>query len=217
VAGQWIRKYGVPFVAFAVYSPYMVALDEAAMTELAIKRLKEEGCQRIGLWVSSVSYVKNKVYRDVGRYVRFRELLTRYDLPFYPELVRDYFSLAVSTTQEETLTYQEQGYLQAIGVFGDANIPKPDGIFVTDDMMTDGVIAAFQALGLSIGEDVKVATHGNQGSMMSFNYIKGLTVIEFDPDDIVQAMFQMLDLLLVGEVPEQPFSFIKPKYRQPKW
>ena len=210
--GNWLKQQQVPCITFGVYSKHMVLLDEQTLVELAVQNLAEQGCRKIALWAISGDQrvTEGTTHRVHNPY--FPTVLAKHGLPFRPGLMRDYLSPPLSTTP---VPYQEQGYLLAMDVFGDPDTTKPDGIFITNDMMTDGVLAAFRVLGIRPGEDAKIATHGNVGSMMSFNHIPGLTVVEFDPQEIVLAMFEMLDAVLADQTADEIQVHIKPNFRRP--
>lgn len=203
----------IPCVTFAEGGYWMVGLNTIEMLRLGVKSLLEQGCQAIGLWSpifrSDGQRVDTPVYDDL-----FASLLTAYGGTFRPEFVKNTGHIS-SCEPSSPLTFQEQGYQLALQVFADPALPRPDGLVVTDDMMTDGLVAAFQTLGIRVGEDIKIATHANKGSMKIFRHMKGMTVIEFDPEDIVQAMFSMLDQLLNGHNPAQQAVEIMPKLYLP--
>ena len=212
-AHLWLSKQQLPYVAFAGYGSSMVLLEERTLAELAVAHLVEQGCRKIGLWAASDGCGGEWKPSRWHTTPYFREALASHGVPFRPALVRDYLYPAHAFDRSTPISAQEQGYLLAMDVFGDPDMPKPDGVFITNDMMTDGVLAAFQALGIRIGENIKIATHANVGTMMSFNYIKGMTVIEYDPAEIVQAMFALLDTLFAGGQPVEQTILVSPKLR----
>lgn len=212
-----LQAYPIPCVSLAVYSPYMVMIDDVALAELAVRCLAEQGCRKIGLWALAHRREHEETSSHWHHSPVFRKLLATYDIPYRPFLVRDYLTPPLISKLTRLPTPYEQGYLLAMNVFEDPDLPKPDGIFITDDMMTDGVLSAFHKLGIRTGRDVKIATHGNKGSMMSFNHVEGVTVIEYDPEEVVLAMFALLDLLFSGKAAAEMTIDIKPKIRQPQF
>ena len=130
----------------------------------------------------------------------FRELLADRNLSFDPALIRNYLSPLLSKGSEKSLTYQEQGYQVAMSVFGETNQHRPDGLLVRDDMMMDGVLIAFQQLGIEVGRDVKIATVANAGSPTLFGRTENMIVIEIDPAELVQTMFAELDAIMEGKM-----------------
>jgi hypothetical protein len=53
--------------------------------------------------------------------------------------------------------------------------------------MTTGALAAFRELGPRVGEDVRVATHVNAGSVLLYGYESRLARVEVDPAEVVRA------------------------------
>ncbi|GCE22178.1 GntR family transcriptional regulator [Dictyobacter kobayashii] len=206
---EHIMSRGVPCVTFAEGGNWMVGLNMIEVLRLGVKCLTEQGCQQIGLWNTTFwqgdSNVAVPSYDGL-----FASFLQTYRQTFHPDLIQSIYKLSAAQSSLPFQTFQEQGYQLALQVFTNPALPKPDGIVSTDDMMTDGLLAAFQTLGIRVGEDVKIATHANKSSMMLFKHMRGMTVIEFDPEDIVHAMFSMLDQLLVGQTPSQRVIEIAP-------
>lgn len=207
---EWSEPRDVPCVTFAGYDRWMVSLDNKQLQLMAVKRLVEQGCRNIGLWSPTIVTVDGL---EPPTSDEFRYFLTLLDLPYHPELFRT-ISPEVSAGGKG-LSYQEQGYQIVLDVFGNPDTPRPDGIIVSDEMLMVGVMAAFNRLNLHIGEDVKIVTHANVGSMLVFNHIPGLTVIEFDPEELVKAMYALLDKLLAGEKPTEAEIKIVPRLRIP--
>lgn len=215
-ASGWLREQALPCISFGAYSEYMVALDNKTLVDLAVQKLAEQGCRKIGLWATcryngSSGQVNQTDWHENPSYPA---ALARHQLAFRPGLIRDYISPPLVSTRSGPLPHQEQGYLVAMDVFGDPDTSKPDGIFIADDMMTDGALAAFHALGVQVGRDVKIVTHGNTGSMMSFNHIPGLTVVEFDPREITLALFELLDVAFLEQTSEHRQINIQPRFRE---
>ena len=90
-----------------------------------------------------------------------------------------------------------------------------DGVVINDDMMTRGALVAAKKLGLTIGSDLKIATHANKGSSALSEQESALTLMELDPNDFVEAMFGMLERLMAGgELSANPV-LVSPKLRVP--
>ena len=209
---EWIIKQQIPCVTFAEGGYWMVKLNMVEMIRLAVKSLLEQECRTIGLWRpvfwQNGNLIETQAYENL-----FASLLTVYGGQFQPEQVK---IVSPNTFQSSfPITFQEQGYQLALRFFSHPEQPKPDGLIITDEMMTDGLLAAFQTLGIRVGEDIKIATHANKGLMKIFRHMKGMTVIEFDPEEIVHAMFSLLDQLLAGQMPAQQTIDIMPRFFVP--
>ena len=213
-AYDWLSERGIPYIAFAGYSPAMVSLDEQGLARLAVTQLVQQGCRKIGLWAPAEEWRGQWLPSRWHQNTYFRDALTEHQIPYRATLVRDYLYPARMFAQASLISAQEQGYFLAQDVFGDPDMLKPDGLFLTNDMLTDGVLAAFQALGIRVGEDVLIATHSNAGSMLSLNYIQGMSVIEYDPAEIVHSMFTLLDASLSQAQPIEQKIIVKPQLRQ---
>jgi DNA-binding LacI/PurR family transcriptional regulator len=209
----WIRDQRVPVVAFAGPAAWMVGLDNRELVRLAVERLAMQGCRRIGLWAPVAPFRRGDAAptEPSAANVAFREALAEHGLAFDPGLVRENRHLIAGARTSVTL--QEQGYRTALEVFGGGGTDKPDGIVSTDDMMAHGALVALQKLGVCVGEHVKIATHANRGSPVLLGWEDDLTVIEVDPAEIVQTMFEMLEMLMDGKTPPERRVSIKPRVK----
>jgi DNA-binding LacI/PurR family transcriptional regulator len=201
VAG-WLRSCKVPTVVFAGPGDYMVRLDGTAVIRQGVYALADKGCQRIALWrpvtafrTTSLEFIVHP--EEIGA---FTEALHECGLTLIPRQVRQTLHLLTGEEPKTTLTHQEQGYLLATEVFTapEADKERPEGIVITDDMMTWGVITALNRLGVRVGTDVQIATHSNKGSRVLFGYEDIITEIQVDPEEIARTMFRLLDEALDG-------------------
>ena len=219
---DWLISKEVPFVAFAGYGRAMVILDNEQMIRDGIATLAEQGCQRIAVWRPAPTYRRLDKPRDLSEQLRttIRAALDAQNLPFVEELFGDsIFDLSLGDTKFTTVSLQEQGYRRAEHIFGPNTSPesRPDGLLILDDLMTAGVLAALRHTETSIGHgknDLKIASHANAGSPVLLGWEKDVTFLEFDPAEIVQAMFEQLEAQMVGETPEEPCFYIAP-HRKP--
>jgi DNA-binding LacI/PurR family transcriptional regulator len=144
----------------------------------------------------------------------FQAALRESGVQFFPELVYNRERLAAGVPASPPQTNQEQGLAAALEVLGpNAVTPVPDGVVILDDMMTSGALHGLSQLGLSVGEDVRVATHTNRGSHLLFGYESRLSLLEVDPAQIAAAMFGLLELLMRGEEPPENVVSIGPTLR----
>lgn len=208
-ASDWIRRQGVPFVAFAGHAEWMVALDGAELVRQGVAQLVNQGCRRIGLWASVPA---DRSAGDGSRAesetrVFFQRELAAHGLPYDDTLVQD------DPPETPTGVPREQGYHAARRVFGDGGHPRPDGVLITDDMMTLGALIGLQNLGISVGKDVQVASHANRGSTVLLGQEDALTRLEIDPAEVAQAMFGLLETLMNGDRPAQAVTWIQPTVR----
>ena len=88
---------------------------------------------------------------------------------------------------------------------------QPDGIVILDDMMTSGALSSLSQIGISVGQDVQIASHTNRGSHLLFGFEEQLVLLEMDPNEIADAMFEMLETLMRREKPAQNVVSIAPR------
>ncbi|GCE16885.1 substrate-binding domain-containing protein [Dictyobacter kobayashii] len=174
---------------------------------MATLALVQQNCKRIGIWAPTMQY---PYLEDNNPVLAMRQVLAERKIPYYPEFTRQSYI----PPSQRPLTLQEQGYLLAKEVFGEFNPVKPDGIFISNDMMTDGALVALEELGVSIGKDIHIVTHANAGSPILFGRTKNMTVFEFDPAYIVQAMFSLLDKLMLDPALSDTTISLRPQLRQ---
>ena len=194
----WLSQKGIPCANFASppYNAAFVVMDHDAMVRMAIDQLVQQGCQRIALWrVNPTDIVQERASDLWPDDLIFQNVLQDYGLPFYPELAK-YTSSQSTAEERRSWNLQDWGYHYALEVFGQSYSMQPDGIYVDDDMITSGALVALQKSGLHIGQDIKIATHANAGSVVLFGYAHELIVLEFDPESFVQALFALLDELM---------------------
>ncbi|GLV56568.1 hypothetical protein KDH_34080 [Dictyobacter sp. S3.2.2.5] len=197
----------LPCVSFAANGYWNVTLDSRELGRMATLALIQQNCKRIGIWTPTLQY---PYLEDTEPILAMRQLLNEQKLPYYPEFTRQSYV----PPSQKTLTLQEQGYLLAKEVFGAFNPTRPDGIFISNDMMTDGALVALEELGIRIGQDVNIVTHANAGSPILFGRTRNMTVFEFDPAYIVQAMFSLLDQLMLDPALPTTTIRLRPQLRQ---
>ncbi len=203
----------VPHVAFAAGGDITVQVDDQEKVSLAARALIQQGCRRIACWqpLWKPGEYEYELLQEDSKGLLFKEALSQQKIPVHPELFRCAPTSLISDKKIPTL--QEQGYLLAKEVFGSSN-EKPDGVYITDDMLTSGALIAWEELGLHVGKDFKVATHANAGSPILFGKTKLMAVIEFDPADLARAMFSLLDTAMMNSyTPEDRVVPIRPRLR----
>lgn len=195
---RWIEAQGIPLVAFAGPANYMATIASDEIVQLGVPELIALGRRQIALWMPNGSDAETSGVREL-----FRGALLTHGLADAPLRV-DWDAPAVSGVCSRT----EQGYRLAMRHFGHADAPHsaPDAILSTDDMLTQGVLMAFQRLGLTPGREVAIATHANRDSPALLGWLNSITRIEFDTGEIVNLMIAMLEAQMAGDRPEQRFA-----------
>ncbi|GCE10591.1 GntR family transcriptional regulator [Tengunoibacter tsumagoiensis] len=194
---NWLTKHKIPSVSYAGLGTCMVNTDSINQTQLAVAQLAEQGCQSLALWMPKSLQVELEADPCVEY---FSTAMSTHGLTFDPQLVR---AGGPFSTNKWRTDYQEQGYQLTLQVFEKGALPRPDGIFITDDMMTTGVLEALSELNIRVGVDVQIVSHANAGSPTLFRQTKRLSIVEIDPVVIVQTMFALLDQLMAGQTLEQ--------------
>ncbi len=214
---DWLVERGIPNVTFAGKGDVMVCEDTVGRDRLAFRCLAEQGCRHIGYWYARVAFHDQDVVMvpelDYPEAPLIEPLLAEVNLELNPDLVKSWKVPAFSPTSHEFLTYQEQGYRLAMEVFGSSSTARPDGLLIGDDMLTAGAVQALHELGVRVGEDVKIVSHANRGSPALFGLSKYISMVEFDPAEIVQTMFGALEHILSGESPSQSVITVRPILR----
>lgn len=196
---EWLDQQGVPAIGFAS-DHQMVETDRDQQIRLSVEALAARGCRTIGFWsvVSQYRLLPNNRPNSAA----FTSALHEHGLPVDERQIKTNAHLlhpvGESYTQEQE-THQQQGYRTAYEVFDDPAHPRPDGIVINDDMMTSGALSALHRLGVRPGQDVLIASHANVGSPMLFGYQDQLLLVEVDPAEIVDALFDLLDRALAGQ------------------
>ncbi|WP_218032170.1 substrate-binding domain-containing protein [Dictyobacter kobayashii] len=202
LARPWIEQLPVPYVTFAGPGRWIVQLDGSDVGQKAAHVLVKQGCKQIGFWTYNTPLESSNEFNG------FRQALAEHNATFYPELVQQPHLISPAVP-----SLQEQGYLLALNAYGPLNRMKPDGIFIADDMMTDGALIAFEELGVKVGSDVHIVTHGNVGSPVLYGRARNMTIFDYDANDIVHAMYYLLDTLLIGQEPSEEVIWIKSSQR----
>lgn len=198
----WLCEQGIPSVTFAGLGMGGVNLDNVEESRQAVNCLLEQGCQRVGFWSFTSNPYVHLGMSDIQQV--FCEEVARQHAVLYPELIK-------SGDPGLFFSAQKQGYQLVMETFGNPDTIKPDGIYISDDMVTSGALPAFRDLGIQVGKDIKIVTHGNTGSPMLFGEEKHLTILALDTKELVTTMFDLLQQFMNGQTPEDSSIFLKTK------
>jgi len=216
---EWLDSLAVPCVGFAGPGKDSVRLRDEGVIRLGIQALVEQGCRRIAYWQRSHHitlppspsfFQPNPASQIVAR------VLQQHGLTFDPRLFQDNRHLLVPPEYRVPFGHQEQGYRLAEMTFGkDSSIPPPDGIVSGDDMMTLGILAYLRQHDIPVGEHLRIASHANKGSNVLLGWEDELTLIEFDPAELVDALFTRLHLRMTGDYSVSPVNvvYIEPQLK----
>jgi DNA-binding LacI/PurR family transcriptional regulator len=217
-------RRNIPMVTYAGRGYWHVqATDEDVIPE-AVNRLAAKGCRRIGFWGhTEVEAVigKDEIRRDKMRVEHIRSAIEKNGLEFHPELFRfGTFSLIelpddlyAEKRRGDAKSYQDQGYQAAFRTFSAPRSEWPDGLVISDDMITSGALRAFEKLGIRLGCDIMVASHSNAGSPLLHGWDQDMILWVMDPEAIVRALFDTLDILIAGGHPESRVTLVRQHFR----
>ncbi|GCE28064.1 hypothetical protein KDA_35480 [Dictyobacter alpinus] len=209
----------LPCITFAGGGDQLVVMDSEEAGRLAAGELIRQGCKRLACWMPNIAYfnvpgwnpreVPHLDMEHISGFTGFRQTLLEQKMTYHPEFMRQpHLPMTMNA-----LSAQEQGYLLAKEVFGEHNNHKPDGLFIGDDLIADGALAALEELEIRVGKELKVVAQRNTGSPILFGHLRKLTALEFNPVDITQAMFSMLDMLMSGQDASGNITWIRPHLR----
>jgi len=196
---DWLRSQGVPVACAearrgAVSNvPGIVCFDYESLVFQGLERLKRAGCKQVGLLA---------VLREHEE--MFRQGLRKFNLSTHEKWI---FTPPTEepipqTERRDFHTHVARKFLELNNWKKDKN-SLPDGLIITDDVMTTGACAVFADEGLKIGEDLIICSQANKGS----GTLDPLDVlrVEFDPEDMATALFDVLETMMDGDaLPPSP-------------
>ena len=210
----------IPLVAFAGSGHWHVAVRHSVVVAEAVRRLSLLGCRNVGYWVTSGSIVQETRTTILANQTMqsFRSALYANGLSYQPSLNYIGSVPASESLRDEIvggtpyISHQEEGYGAVMRAFSDSSPIRPDGLVIVNDMMTLGVLAALRQIGIRPGIDIQIASHSNPGSPVLYGWENQLLLWQVDPEEIVTAMFAILDRLMAGETPDKPVVYIEQRF-----
>jgi DNA-binding LacI/PurR family transcriptional regulator len=205
---EWINERGTAVVAFGGVGPVSVNMDIVDVVELGVEALAARGCRRLAMWSEtwSGSGIDKREEKRAGARI-FRRALAAQGLEFHNNWLRPH----VRELNGPASFDQAREWVQ--DVFGAPRKSWPDGLLITNDILTRDVMPALQKLEVLPCRDILIASHANTDSPVLRPYEEDLTLIEYDSGEIVQAMFDQLETLLRGESVIERNITIRPKIR----
>lgn len=194
--GAKLQATGVPVVYFGgeMTNPgaHAVYLDYKQMLRDGIRHLAECGCRSVCLLH--------------GRYVGKRPV----EESQVPVAAAAAAECGVAF-RDEWFGYEEGGWDERQGhdlflrVWN--NGQRPDGIFVSDDVLCRGVLRAIQKLGVELPRDLRLVTNANRG--FGFPYPRAVSRVEFDLDEATDKAVRMMEKLAQGKPLETPVEWVR--------
>jgi DNA-binding LacI/PurR family transcriptional regulator len=209
-AQEWFRENGVPSVVFAGRGDYIVRISYESLVQIAADHLYAKGCRNLALLVPGDTTFEDP-HDPLDSYPAhgFVPWLEEHGLPVRQGLVWE-ANAKSRRGHRVPETRQEQGYEAVLEIFRSNQTP-PDGLICTDDMMTRGVLAGFRKLGLRPGRDVQLVSHINRGSTVLHGEDGDISLVEVNPAEIVQRMFDQLEILMDGRTPAEHEIIVQPQ------
>ena len=216
-AVRWIEARGLPFVS--LFGPHFartsaaVTLDHSAFVSLGVESLQKQGCTRVAVWSPMPAPVPRPTADETADEwdVQFGRILVAHNLPCDAALLQ-LGQEAPARSDVPMLSAQEQGFELACRSFAAPPAQWPDGLVITDDRMTRGVLTALKNLKIEVGRDLRIATHANKNSPV-LPATAALTLLEIDPAEIVETTFALLEALMNGQTPSRFATHVPPHAR----
>jgi DNA-binding LacI/PurR family transcriptional regulator len=205
---EWISERGTAVVAFGGVGPVSVTMDIVDVVKLGVEALAARGCRRLAVWSEtwSGSGAEKRAEKRAEARV-FRRALAAKGLEFNNNWLRPQAREIMAPAGFD----QARDWVQE--VFDAPRKSWPDGLLITNDILTRDVIPALQKLDILPNRDIIIASHANTDSPVLRPYEDDLTLIEYNSGEIVQAMFDQLETLLRGGSVTRRNITIKPKVR----
>jgi len=191
-AVRWIEAQGVPFVslfgpAFSTRSA-AVNIDSERSLELGAQQLAKQGCHRVALWPQQPHEDGLGRIACTERNKSWARSCADYGLQSGP-----------ASYGSPEMSQSEQGFELVSACFSQPRVQWPDGILIGDDVLAHGALMAMRQMNVRVGTDVRVVSHANKGSAVLMGHDEPMTLLEIDPNELIEAAFRLLESLLRGE------------------
>lgn len=187
-----LQQYGTPFVVLTSNTkgaPSHVTVDYELLIGQCVEALASQGCRSLGLFGILCEHLPIflESARKHGLAVEDRWIDCP-DCSFYPAAD----------------SHEFMGRENAAGLLRRCGPELPCGIVITDDILASGACSQFESAGVHIGSGgLQIATHANKGTTTLQEWSDRITRVEVDGKEIVEALFSLLALLMVGASPSE--------------
>lgn len=206
---QLLGSKNIPHVLFSASPNHVnqVGVDDKNLIDQGVNALAYSGCKRLGL-VSSRGEIRLKDPNFREDIDAFEAALKRNRLEVIPGAVVEHSVDPALIPPALRETNMEIGYWAATSLFQGEPVNRLglDGLVVMNDHYTQGVLLAFDDLGLKVQQDVRIATHAIKDcTPLKFRANK-MILLETDIDAVVDALFLNLEKwMLQGIQPQRPY------------
>jgi DNA-binding LacI/PurR family transcriptional regulator len=201
-SARWLMDQGIPCVAYAGGSKWTVVTAGEPFIQAGIQALADQGCRRIEYWgLPRPDDANPEWYQQTVRAVEAAFGAIGIEPP--QTLVGPSEELLAGCKFPHGLQLApHRAYTAIKALYRDPALPKPDGIFVGDDIMASAILHGLVELGVRIGDDIKIVSHANRTSPILFGTQPNIIMFEYDPAEIAGALIQLLDQAM--EDPDLP-------------
>jgi len=196
---KWLQKHDIPVVSLGRDEAWAhrVILHGEELIRLTAQELKKQGCCQIGLLAANANHAEmfRRVMHSMGLIVN-----------------ESWIEIAKGNHKEEAGLRCAEQFLTSNGVARrwTKKNSLPQAVIITDDMMARGACSLFGQRGVTPGRHLKIASHGNRGSWALAEWEDALTICEYDPQEIVDALFSSLEKLIAGNAGPDEAVYILP-------
>jgi DNA-binding LacI/PurR family transcriptional regulator len=163
-----------------------VNTDREDLIRQAVRALAQSGRRKVGLINWGGTRLQPVPIKDRSLLDLFERTAAEFDLETKPEWI-----LAVGDPGVPSAGWE------AFQDLWRATREKPDGLVVTDDLLLPGVFDALRSCGVSVPDQLMLASHFNEGSPMPLPY--PLIKIQFSPAEYARALADLLLAALRSE------------------
>lgn len=208
-AVRWIEGQSVPFVSLfgPAFSPRSAAVNihTERFLELGAQQLAAQGCHRVALWPLQTHEDGLGRIARIERDEDWARLCQGYGLQSGP-----------ASYGSPEKSQGEQGFELASACFSQPRAQWPDGVLIGDDVLAHGALMAMRQMNVRVGADVRVVSHANKGSAVLMGHDEPMTLLEMDPNELIETAFRLLEALLRGETIASAgaFVFVEPHVRE---
>ncbi len=197
---EWLLNGSIPVVQLnGPRNAWSVCQDTAGTLEEAVGLLAEGGCKRVALLGKTLDPFSRP----------FARALKRRGLPLDSRLTwawSEWYDRIPVASQEE---FAARLVISRWETLGRVNA-QPDGIVIMDDTMARGAIRAFEAHGIVVGRDIRIAALATKHSPVLAHYANKVFLLQIDPEEQARMGFEMLELLMAGKKPKSSLQLVRP-------
>ncbi len=191
-----IRSYGLPTVVLSQNTAGygLVMLDAEDFFEQSFDALLTQGCRSVGLM--GTLPLHQEVFEKVAR----RKGVT---------IATDWVQCLPGPDEVSPDRYESEGRAMMQSLFEKNDGRLPEALIIKDDMLARGACAEMESLGASVGGDAKIVSQANTDCDTLYDWVDQLTLIEYNSQEIVEAMFSELEALMVQPNEPRPPVMVK--------